>query len=34
VRWTTKLSCDVKLREEFWSQKLLKSDNYCSTYSQ
>ena len=34
VRWTTKLSCDVKLCQEFWCQKLLKSDNYSSTYSQ
>jgi len=34
VRWTTKLSCDVKLCEEFWCQKLLRSDNYSSTYSQ
>ena len=25
-------SCDVKLCEEFWCQKLLKSDNYSSTY--
>ena len=33
VRWTTKPSCDVKLRQEFWCQKLLKSDNYSSTYS-
>jgi len=32
VRWTTKLSC--KLGDEFWCQKLLKSDNYSSTYSQ
>jgi len=28
------MSCDVKLCEEFWCQKLLKSDNYSSTYSQ
>jgi len=28
------VSCDVKLSEEFWCQKLLKSDNYSSTYSQ
>ena len=36
VRWTTKLSCDVKLSvcQEFWCQKLLKSDNYSLTYSQ
>ena len=34
MRWTTKLSCDVKLCQEFWCQKLLKSDNYSSTYSQ
>ena len=31
VRWTTKLSCDVKLFEEFWCQKLLNSDTYSST---
>ena len=36
----TTLSCDVKLSQEFWCQKLiifqklLKSDNYSSTYSQ
>jgi len=24
VRWTTKLSCDVKLCEEFWSKKIIK----------
>jgi len=23
VRWTTKLSCDLKLCGEFWCQKLL-----------
>ena len=34
MRWTTKLSCDVKLCQEFWCQKLLKLDNYSSTYSQ
>ena len=36
MRWTTKLSCDVivKLCQEFWCQKLLKSDNYSSTYRQ
>ena len=34
VRWRTKLSCDVKFGQEFWCQKLLKSDNYSSTYSQ
>ena len=34
MRWTTKLSCDVKLCQEFQCQKLLKSDNYSSTYSQ
>ena len=28
------LSCDVKLCQEFWCQKLLKSDNYSSTYRQ
>ena len=33
MRWTTKLSCDVKLCEEFWCQKLLKSDNYSPIYS-
>ena len=27
------LSCDLKLCEEFWCQKLLNSDNYSSTYS-
>ena len=34
MRWTTKLSCDVKLCQEFRCQKLLKSVNYSSTYSQ
>ena len=34
MRWTTKLSCDVNLCQEFWCQKLLKSDNYSSTYRQ
>ena len=28
------MSCDVKLCQEFQCQKLLKSDNYSSTYSQ
>jgi len=23
MRWTTKLSCDVKLCQEFWCKKLL-----------
>ena len=34
MRWTTKLSCDVNLCQEFWCQKLLKSDKYSSTYRQ
>ena len=34
MRWTTKLSCDVKLCQELQCRKLLKSDNYSSTYSQ
>ena len=34
MRWITKLSCDVKLCQELQCRKLLKSDNYSSTYSQ